>query len=542
MAAAKISPVPNRFPFAHEAEFDPERAREILRAVPAAAGVFALFGHSDTDRPYLSRGADLRRRMARLLELPPPAVPGDGATPAPESRRLNLRNRVARVAWTETGSEFSSLLLLYDASCVLFGAEEARRRLKLRTPYFVRLSAEAEHPRLYVTNRLSRRAWDELYGPFASRMAAERYAEAVGDLFRLRRCHELLLVSPEHPGCIYGEMKRCMAPCNLGCTAEEYGAEARTVRRFLDSRGESLLGEVAAEREAASEAMDFERAADLHARWEKVKATAAEADLLVTALSRLRVVVVQPAPKRDASVSAEQTGDEAAREQEEAAERALLYDFAGGQFCGPEPLSTRGVRAVREQTAVGSSLFAQPLMLAAVPMTAEAPGGVGDLQETGARPGAEASEAATGTAAMLPPEQRLEAALAQLDARRTATGAADPQRVGDHLALLRRWYFRPEKQKTGELFLPQADGGWPLRRILNGAARAALGEPKAMAATDREGARAMKTRLLHAGREGVEREVPVLQPASGEPVAPEAPSASGVAPTFRSRRERGRAR
>ncbi len=67
-------------------------------------------------------------------------------------------------------------------------------------------------------------------------------------------------------------------------------------------------------------------------------------------------------------------------------------------------------------------------------------------------------------------------------------GAANDLAIlSDHLSLLRRWYYRPEKQRVGEIFLPNADGGWPVRRILRGAARMVLGEPKEMAETQRDG-------------------------------------------------------
>ncbi len=82
--------------------------------------------------------------------------------------------------------------------------------------------------------------------------------------------------------------------------------------------------------------------------------------------------------------------------------------------------------------------------------------------------------------------------------------------LSDHLSLLRRWYYRPEKQRVGEIFFPNRDGGWPVRRILRGAARMVLGEPGVMAETNREGVKAAKVRILHEGREGVERVVPVV--------------------------------
>ncbi|MEO8870048.1 MAG: excinuclease ABC subunit C, partial [Granulicella sp.] len=73
------------FHFEHVVDFVPERAEEILRAVPALPGVFALCGAREGDEPYLTRTADLRRRMRRLLD-----------PPESQSKRLNLRDKVAR--------------------------------------------------------------------------------------------------------------------------------------------------------------------------------------------------------------------------------------------------------------------------------------------------------------------------------------------------------------------------------------------------------------------------------------------------------------
>ncbi len=499
MRRTTISPVSASFAFAHEQTFEPAHARELTLEIPALPGVVALFGHDASAQPYLTRAADLRRRVRRLVD-PPPTLDTGGQPML--SKRLNLRDRIARIAWTVTGSEFESLLTLYHATSALFGADEARRRLKLRTPFFLRLTMEHAHPRVYATNRLGRRHLETTYGPFASRTAAERFGDAALDLFHLRRCHEDLAVHPEHPGCVYGEMKKCMAPCNTTCTAAEYAAEATAVRGFFDTHGDSLLSVIAHDRERASEAMDFEQAAALHRQYEKVKAAAALAPELVRPLTRLRAVVIQHATRA--------TADEPEADLGEHPEQAAVFLLERGCLTGPRLLSTLGVRAVREQTAVGSSLFAQPLMLRAVPLPGDAVG-----------PAAAASSAAES------PEQRAAAVLAELAP--PASASPDPTVFSDHLALLRRWYYRPEKQRAGEIFFPSGDGSWPIRRILNGAARAALGDPRTMQETDREGARSAKTRLLHAGREGVKREVPVPGP-----VAMSAEETVG----FRSRRRR----
>ena len=476
----------SRFSFDHRIEFSPESSDDLLRVIPAAPGVFALRG--EAGEPYLTRTADLRRRLRRLLA-PPEAVDEQGRPIL--SKRLNLRERVRIIEYTRTGSDFESTLLLYSASRSAFGPEEARRRLRLHAPYVLRVTMSHQHPRVYSTNRLSKKSLPESFGPFPSRAAADRYGDAVLDLFLLRRCYEDLEPYPDHPGCVYGEMKKCLQPCKEGnpqaCTPEQYAHEARRVFAFFMTRGQSLLDEVAAERKTASEAMDFEAAAALHKQWEKVRAAALLADELVRPVAGLRALILQEA---------------APREDGARTEDAAVFLFEHGQIVGPELLSTLGVRAVREQTAVGSSLFAQPLMLAAVPL------------DEPAQVDASAPDAPPATPTFTP-EDRARAVIEALTNR--AQSPADIAELCDHLSLFRRWYYRPEKQRTGEVFLPVvppnssgSDSAWPIRRILNGAARVVLGPPAPVSVVDREAAKALKTKIIHAGREGVEREVPVL--------------------------------
>jgi excinuclease ABC subunit C len=455
--------VATSFHFEHVLNFTKGQADEILRTIPSLPGVFALCGARKEDAPYLTHTADLRRRMRRLLD-----------PPESQSKRLNLREKVARIEYCVTGSAFESSLTLYQATAAQFGYTEARRRLKLHTPYFLRMTMENAFPRVYSTNKLSKRGLAQMYGPFPSRLAAERYCDAVLDLFKLRRCYEDLAPYPDHPGCVYGEMNKCIEPCKQACTPEQYAAEAEAVKKFFDTRGESMIIAIGLEREEASSAMKFEKAAALHAQWQKVKAAQALADWIVRPIPKLKAIIVQTASQ-----------------ETEHTEQAAAFLLNGGCIVGPERLSTLGVRAVREQTSVGSSLFAQPLMLQAVPLEGEST--VSDS-----------------------PETRAAHVLSFLEQR--AEPSSDLALLSDHLSLLRRWYYRPEKQRNGEIFFPNEDGGdqgaWPIRKILRGAARMVLGDPKPMAETQRdaakEAAKGIKTKMLHEGRPDVERVVPVL--------------------------------
>ena len=95
-------------------------------------------------------------------------------------------------------------------------------------------------------------------------------------------------------------MNKCLAPCNQACTPEgaaAYAAEAAAVEAFFATHGESLLTQLTADRELASANLDFERAAQLHAHFLRVKSAAALADPLVRPIPRLRAVIMQAAAK-----------------------------------------------------------------------------------------------------------------------------------------------------------------------------------------------------------------------------------------------------
>ena len=87
----------------------------------------------------------------------------------------------------------------------------------------------------------------------------------------------------------------CLAPCFAGCSKEEYDAEVGRVVAFLATGGASLTGELEREREAASEALDFERAAAVH-RWiEKAAEALRGLPELARRLEDLNAVVLQRA-------------------------------------------------------------------------------------------------------------------------------------------------------------------------------------------------------------------------------------------------------
>ena len=264
-------------------EFTPERDAEIFAAVPAGPAVFVLRGDESHAEPYVSKTANLRRRLQRLL----------GAVEE-RTKKLNLRDRVRSIEYSLTGSDFESGFLLYRVLRDVF-PKTYQNRLRFRFAPFVKLHLENEFPRASITTRLGRLTGQALYyGPFVSRIAAEKFMNDSLDFFKMRRCLDDLHPDPKFPGCIYSEMKMCLAPCFKGCSNEEYAQEVQRVQTYFDSQGESLLRQFAEQREAASADLAFEEAAAIHARVEKLNPVVGQLPEIVRRLDRLNAVIIQP--------------------------------------------------------------------------------------------------------------------------------------------------------------------------------------------------------------------------------------------------------
>ena len=434
--------------------FDPADASAALAQLPHADAVFALYGAEAHAEPYIGRTPNLRARLDRLLQ-----------PSAKHPRRLQLAGRVRRIEYRLTGSDFESLLLQFQLLEDIYGAK-ALERMHLGAPNFIRYLGSNAYPRITVTNRPSQREAAWAYGPFPSRAAAERFADEALKLFLLRRCTDDLDPKPAHPGCVYSEMKMCLAPCYQGCSDERYGEEAAAVEQFLATRGESRLVTVRTQRDEASAQLEFESAAALHAQVQRVEAVRALAPELVRPLSRLGALILQPSPNPG---------------------EVAVFVYEGGQLRGPGEFSTVGMRIQNEQSG-SSSLFAQPVAIEPVPEPEESRekgigtreqgleiGGAAEIgRRTEASPELPAAAPARIARGLL--EARLEAVLAALTEAGESPSATIRQ---GHLSLLKRWYYRPETRRSGEIFFPDHESRWPAKAILRGIGRVAA---KAIAA------------------------------------------------------------
>ncbi len=369
----------------HRLEFDAGRDHEIFATIPAQPAVFVLRGDEQSE-PYVTKTANLRRRLQRLLSVP-----------EERTKRLNLRDRVRWIEYSPTGSDFESGLLIYKVLRLTFPKTYAAR-LRLRFAPLVKLHLENEYPRASITTRLGRMQGKSLYyGPFPSRTAAEKFANDSLDFFKMRRCVDDLHPDPAFPGCIYSEMKMCLAPCFKGCTDQEYVEEVKRVQDYFDSSGRSLERELSHQRDDASSSLDFENAAALHARIEKLQPVLSQLPEVVQRIDRLAGVVVQHASEENC---------------------VALFRIDSGCIAGPALFSISPPEHTKSQSM----------------------------------------------------ESRVQLALDAI-AHSPATNALE---IMEHLAILRRWYYRGTR--AGEIFLADEKNSLPMRRIVRGISRVYRGE------------------------------------------------------------------
>ncbi len=376
---------------AHSLLFSPELEGNFFEQLPATAAVFLLCGDGE---PYISKTANLRRRLLRLL-----------GPPSEHSKRLNLRDRAREIEYTLTGSDFESQVLLYRLLRKSF-PKTYTARLRLRPAPLVKLHLENAYPRASVTTKLAKLPPREgtaernlYYGPFPSRTAAEKFGSDTLDFFKMRRCVEDLHPDPSFPGCVYSEMKMCLAPCFKGCTDSEYQTEVLRVRKFFDTQGESLIREFAEQRDRASNSLAFEEAAAIHAKLDKLKPLISQVPEIVQRVDQLQALIIQPAAIAEGGIQS-----------------VSLFLFEACTLHGPVEFSVAPVAESRSM------------------------------------------------------ESRLEQALASFP-RSEAHSATE--RI-EHLAILRRWYYR--STRIGEIFFVDHNGQWPMRRIVRGIGRVAKGE------------------------------------------------------------------
>jgi excinuclease ABC subunit C len=233
-------------------------ASEPAAPIPKGPGVYAF--RAGKEIVHLSWSAQLNTRIVRLLSR-------TNAANGTLGSRMKEAGFVLH-CWP-TASRLESSIVMYEV-LRSEGLADYRKRLRLRLPWFVTLTTRDPFPRLSVVNRIPS-GNEPVFGPFQFRDGAQRYADNVLGCFQIRKCTDVLIPDPSHPGCLYGEIKQCLRPCQKAVTEADYVAEVQRVYSFLLTNGDTDLRGLSKARDEAARALQFEKAADLHKSIAKVK-------------------------------------------------------------------------------------------------------------------------------------------------------------------------------------------------------------------------------------------------------------------------------
>ena len=219
--------------------------KEFLHSIPQNPGVY-IMRDIDDKIIYVGKAKNLKSRVNQYFT-------------KNSSHTEKVRAMVAKIDHIEyilTNSEAEALNL----ECSLIKKNRPKYNILLKDdkgyPY-IKITNET-FPRLLLARRQERDG-SKYFGPFVSALSVKQILDSFNKLFRLRQCNTL--VKRDKP-CLNYHIKRCDAPCMGYISDEEYSEKIYTISDVLNGKAEQLLNNLKHKMEEASEALNFESAAE----------------------------------------------------------------------------------------------------------------------------------------------------------------------------------------------------------------------------------------------------------------------------------------
>lgn len=233
---------------------------EKLPHVPDLPGVYQYYDDKG-GLLYIGKAKSLKKRVRSYFQ-----------PSASHNQRIGLMvSLVHDVKTIITNTEAEALIL----EAQLIKAHQPRYNVALKDdksyPYF-KLTVDEMFPRLFLV-RESFKKRSEYYGPYVSVRDARQVLGLINKLFMLRTSKMDLDGTKAYRPCLNFQLKRCLAPCRANVSVEQYEAEMRRVRMFLQGKYSELIENLKAQMKKASEAMEYEKAAKYRDQVQAVQRT-----------------------------------------------------------------------------------------------------------------------------------------------------------------------------------------------------------------------------------------------------------------------------
>jgi excinuclease ABC subunit C len=229
----------------------PDLIRDELKRLPNKPGVYRMFGEGG-EVLYVGKAKNLKNRV------------GNYARIGGQTQRIALMIKLTRaMEFVVTETETEALLLESN----LIKRLKPRFNIILRDdksfPYIL-IRRDHQAPQL-VKHRGAKTAKGDYFGPFASAYAVNETVDTLQKAFLLRTCEDSVYNARTRP-CMLHQIKRCAAPCVDLVSEADYKSLADEARDFLRGKAVDLQARLSEQMQAASDAMEFERAARLRDR------------------------------------------------------------------------------------------------------------------------------------------------------------------------------------------------------------------------------------------------------------------------------------
>lgn len=236
--------------------------QEELKKLPARPGVYLM--HDEKDHIiYVGKAISLRNRVRQYFQ---------------SSRNKGIKieqmvTHIRRFEYIVTDSELEALVL----ECNLIKEHHPKYNTMLmddKTYPFIKVTTGEAFPRVVLSRKMLKDK-AKYFGPYTSSQAVRDTIDLIHKLYHLRSCSRSLPrdIGKERP-CLNYHIKQCNAPCQGYISQEEYGKSVNEVLRFLNGHYDTVLGELEEKMNAASEALEFERAIEYRELISSVKKVA----------------------------------------------------------------------------------------------------------------------------------------------------------------------------------------------------------------------------------------------------------------------------
>ena len=221
---------------------------EELKKLPAQPGVYLMHDAKD-EIIYVGKAVSLKNRVRQYFQ----------SSRNKTAKIEQMVSRIARFEYIVTDSELEALVL----ECNLIKEHQPRYNTMLKDdkayPY-IKVTVGEDFPRVQFS-RTMKKDKNKYFGPYTSAGAVKDTIDLIHKLYRIRTCSRVLPrdIGKERP-CLNYHIKQCDAPCQGYINQEQYGENIAQALEFLSGRYDKLLTVLEEKMQAASDAMEFEKA------------------------------------------------------------------------------------------------------------------------------------------------------------------------------------------------------------------------------------------------------------------------------------------